>query len=347
MISFLVRVGRLGTIKEIKWCNPAYIIPTANVSFSELIADSDTVLLDQIVESCNGQNFCHHHLPLKLKEHNIKVFLHLFVTGEDMLILGVDQQVSYLNKSSDEFKEIIYKFMSVVGKTFNGEDMPISEKVLFQIEKTQALNNELINTKRMLEKANAQLNILNLDLNNKLEKDPLTGLVSKYQYKTEIEEAISKHPGKLAVFTFIDIDNFKAVNDNYGHATGDNYLIEFAERLKRLSPENSIIMRIGGDEFGLFTYGLAQVDKEFIKMIWEELKTHLVSNPIEVDGVDLEIKISAGMAVYGRDTYDINELIEHADVAMYKAKDSGKNNFCIFGESEINSKKSQLTYNGK
>lgn len=91
-----------------------------------------------------------------------------------------------------------------------------------QFGKIQTLNNELINTRRLLEKANAQLNTLNETLNNRLVKDALTGLVSRYQYRAEMEFFIAKNPGKPGVFTFMDItlDNFKGVNDNYGHGAG-------------------------------------------------------------------------------------------------------------------------------
>jgi len=206
--------------------------------------------------------------------------------------------------------------------------------VRHQFELIQKLNNELVNTKRQLEKSNAQLNFLNAELNNRLVQDPLTGLVSRYQYRAEIDYLIARNLGKLGVFTFMDIDGFKAVNDTYGHKAGDRYLVEFAERLNRIPVENTVKMRISGDEFGLFTYGLDRVGPEVYEDLWNRLADCVLRNPIVVDGVALSVSVSAGMATYGIDTDDVFLLIDYADRAMYEAKRHGKNRFRVYDGKE-------------
>ncbi|MFA6783922.1 MAG: diguanylate cyclase, partial [Sphaerochaeta sp.] len=123
-------------------------------------------------------------------------------------------------------------------------------------EQIQLLNNELVNAQRKLQKANIQLKHLNEELNNRLVKDPLTSLVRCYQYRSEIDRTISLQPKMLGLFAFIDIDDFKHINDTLGHAAGDQYLMEFARRLQSLDfGMATICMRIAGDEFGLYLHG--------------------------------------------------------------------------------------------
>nr|WP_225877803.1 GGDEF domain-containing protein [Alkalibacter mobilis] len=192
------------------------------------------------------------------------------------------------------------------------------------------LNNELINARRQLEKANSKLYVLNEELNNRLVKDTLTGLVSRYQYTSEMKWAIGKFPGKVGVYTFIDIDDFKSVNDTYGHAAGDAYLIEFARRLKDLKLKNTIKIRVSGDEFGIFTYGLEYSDETVAEEIWNALHEALMSEPIIINDVQMPLAVSAGMSTYGVDTDNIFELVDYADYAMYTAKRRGKNNYAVF-----------------
>ncbi|NCB40999.1 MAG: GGDEF domain-containing protein [Clostridia bacterium] len=174
---------------------------------------------------------------------------------------------------------------------------------------------------------------MNNVLHNRLVKDALTGLVSRYQYSEEMKIKISQNPNMYGVFTFIDIDDFKSVNDIYGHGVGDAYLIGFANRLMALPVENMIHMRIGGDEFGLFSYGLSEVDSVYVNSLWETIKRTVLSKPLEIDGKQMKISISAGMAVYGKDTENIYELIDFADAAMYHAKKSGKDQMRLFIKS--------------
>jgi PleD family two-component response regulator len=130
-----------------------------------------------------------------------------------------------------------------------------------QFVKIQKLNSDLVNTQRQLKKANSALNRLNQDLNNRLVRDALTGLVSRYQYRQEIELAISRAPEKRGIFTFVDLDDFKRINDTYGHAAGDRYLKEFADRLGRLPFDSLICMRSPATSSGSISTGTAPLKK--------------------------------------------------------------------------------------
>lgn len=205
-------------------------------------------------------------------------------------------------------------------------------------EEIQKLNNELVNKNREIAKISHKLKNMNELLSSRLIKDPLTDLVSRYQYADEIEGAINRFPDDAAFFAFIDIDNFKAVNDTYGHRIGDQYLIEFANRLKKLPLSNVVKLRISGDEFGLFVYGIDKLDSIYFDMFWHMFQDNILY-PITLENVDLSLEVSLGIAQYKTDAIHINEMIDYADFAMYLAKHSGKNKYCLFNKEEYLSRK--------
>ncbi len=334
MISFLLYVNKEGKINQIKWSSLTYIISMQNQSFYELFSDDTKPILYNIIGKGQlEESIFYWTKTVRLNDRDDDIKLCLLSFGEHIMVFGMNEQSkdSEDNKEfNQEFKNIVQKFMNAIKEYSKNDIFHNKEAVQFQFEKIQILNNELINTRRMLEKANAQLNTLNSELNNRLVKDALTGLISKYQYRAEIEYFVHKNPNKLGIFTFMDIDNFKSVNDTYGHATGDQYLIEFAQRLMRLPIDNTIKLRISGDEFGIFTYGLDDAGARQMEEIWNKIKENVLYMPIEIDKKSIPLSISAGMAVLGRDTHEIYEVIEYADMMMYEAKRSGKNCFKIF-----------------
>ena len=330
MISFLISVDRTGVITAARWSNPAHIFPPYVSSFPECFSDMDQAAFSALLELA-GKDFYYYPTTFHLKDYAVNIHLCLLPAEEFVLLFGFEENL--LGELSAAAKEIIRRFMHVVADC-SKENIILSMKTSrVQFEKIQSLNNELVNTRRLLEKTNAMLHTANKDLNNRLVKDALTGLVSRYQYRTEMEQCIALHPGKLGVFTFIDIDSFKEINDTYGHAAGDKYLIEFAERLKKLPLAHTIKLRIAGDEFGLFSYALERSQSQYAEEIWRQIKSHVVHKPVIIDGIEMPLAISAGMSVYGIDTFDIYELIEYADFAMYQAKRNGKNQFAVFDQA--------------
>lgn len=338
MIRFLIAIDKEGKIFEIRWSTPVYIVTKRNQSIFELFLDKDKEkITEMIAKSMMETDLFHCSDYVFLKSETIKMELFSLTIGEQILVLAVEEKLLDNYVFNVEVKKIFGKLMYTIKQDIKDIRFHNIESTHFQFEEIQRINNELINTKRELERANAKLNILNSDLNNRLVKDALTGLVSRYQYRAEIEYVISQNPGALGIFTFIDIDNFKSINDNYGHSVGDKYLIEFSERLKKMPMENTIKLRIAGDEIGLFSYGYHSVNTSSIKEVWEQINNYVLAKPIQIEGRIIPISISAGMAVYGIDTFDIYQLIEYADFAMYRAKKDGKNGFHIFDKVEYES----------
>lgn len=327
MINFLIAIDQIGLIKKIHWSEPVFIVNYINQPFSDLFVNIEKSFLLQVVEQSHLEEWIHDNLPLQLSGYPAKIDISS-VKGKDIiLILGIEHEDNHWDGVNLEYEKLIHRFMQVITESDIENDGLNTEMTRLQFEKIQFLNNELMNTRRQLEKAMAQANRLNQDLNNRLVKDPLTGLLSRYQYRTEIEQVIAEYPGKLGIFAFIDIDDFKKVNDQYGHAVGDSYLIEFSNRLNNIANDRLLKMRIAGDEFGLFFYDLDQGEGHNFERCWQQIKAALLFESIVVNNRPLPLTISAGMAVYGRDTNQIYELIEYADEAMYQAKKAGKNQY--------------------
>lgn len=334
MISFLISIDRSGVINEIIWSDPAYVVSKHHDTLFLLFDEEERPGIFAAITELGSDKDAYKTISADSKSLKCQIRLFLLSADEKILVFGADSMASGSEECRQSQEIIIYMFMKTVKSFSNSLVFHNNTATSLQFDKIQSLNNELINTKRLLEKTNAQMNILNMDLNNRLVKDALTGLVSRYQYRAEIRSLIAANPGKYGIFTFLDIDDFKAVNDSYGHAAGDKYLTAFAERLKKLPIENTIRMRIAGDEFGLFTYGLEKETAPQMKEIWEQINSCVLSRPIEFDGYTLPIAISAGMAVFGVDTAEIYDLIEYADFAMYIAKKSGKNRYHTFEKNE-------------
>jgi diguanylate cyclase (GGDEF)-like protein len=131
---------------------------------------------------------------------------------------------------------------------------------------------------------------------------------------------------------FIDLDNFKFVNDSLGHGVGDKLLQGMAERLRAVLREGDTVARLGGDEFVVILND--QTSEEVIFRAMQRI-THEVSQPMTVDGHELAVTCSAGISLYPQDGADVETLLRNADAAMYRAKDHGRNNFQFY-TSEMN-----------
>lgn len=333
MINFLITINDLGKIIEVKWSDPIYLIASNFTSFYELVLDNERDSLKEDINN-SSENVYFSSKEYTLKDFNKRISLCTFTVNDRTFVFGYENK----EQTPNNFAKIIRRFMGIIKEYSKDNIFTNNESIRYEFEKIHTLNNELIDTRRLLEKSNAEFNLLNKELNNRLVKDALTGLISRYQYRDEIEYLISQDPEKFGVFIFIDIDDFKSVNDNYGHAFGDDYLIEFANRLKQLPITNTIKLRIAGDEFGLFIYGLSKVSESLLLENWDIIKQYVLIEPMEIKGKILTLSISAGVSIYGIHTDEIYDLIEYADFAMYKAKKSGKNCMKIFVKSEYENK---------
>ncbi|MDF2926134.1 MAG: Diguanylate cyclase/phosphodiesterase domain 2 [Paenibacillaceae bacterium] len=159
--------------------------------------------------------------------------------------------------------------------------------------------------------------------------DPLSGLPNKLTLSEELARYFEGCvEGQTALF-FLDIDNFKYINDTMGHTFGDMLLRKVSERLGTLSDSNASYFRLGGDEFVIFLK--AQKDDEEITRYAERLLQRL-EEPFYIDESSVHISASIGIAQYPMAGSNGEELLMNADVAMYKAKEKGKGNYVVYGQ---------------
>lgn len=159
--------------------------------------------------------------------------------------------------------------------------------------------------------------------------DQLTGLPNRNLLNDRLEQAISSaaRRGYFLALVFIDLDNFKFINDSLGHVAGDELLVEVAHRLRHSLRTVDTVARQGGDEFVLVLNDHYQV-ASIISLLERVLQE--VSRPIMLMGRDWQVGASLGVALYPTDGEDALTLLKHADIAMYAAKARGRNNFQFF-----------------
>ncbi len=158
--------------------------------------------------------------------------------------------------------------------------------------------------------------------------DHLTGLPNRLLFKDRLSQAILQagRTGLSLGVIFLDLDSFKTVNDTLGHERGDELLFVIADRLKRCLRESDTVSRFGGDEFLLLINNLAEVSD--IITVAKNIIAQFVQ-PFEMKGQEFYITASAGVAMYPADGVDADKLIKNADIAMYSAKETGKNQYAM------------------
>ena len=158
--------------------------------------------------------------------------------------------------------------------------------------------------------------------------DPLTGLPNRRLLRDRVEQllAAGERDGTPVTLLFLDLDHFKWINDSLGHSVGDDLLIALSNRLSAVVRRGDTLARLGGDEFVLAMPGIpTAVAIEVARRLIEEC-----APPFHVGGHDLTVTPSIGISLYPQDGRDFESLLKHADVAMYKAKELGRNTFQFY-----------------
>ena len=162
--------------------------------------------------------------------------------------------------------------------------------------------------------------------------DVLTGLANRAELRKCMREALdglASDNGSFSVFV-MDLDRFKAINDTFGHATGDAVLRAVATRIRANVRDGDVVARLGGDEFAILVR-IAEQQREQSSVIAARL-LEAISAPYEIDGLSLHIGVSIGIAMAPDHGNNADTLIRNADSALYKVKANGKNAFCFFND---------------
>ena len=161
------------------------------------------------------------------------------------------------------------------------------------------------------------------------ERDALTGLYNRHRFQQELARTMldsDRHQMQCAVM-FFDLDEFKTINDSYGHRAGDALLIRVASEIGTLVRRNEVLARLGGDEFAIL---LPAVQGNEAEVLADRVVRAIAQIPFRFEGQNLRLTTSLGIAYYPGHAADADDLVARADIAMYQAKDAGKNTWRVF-----------------
>ena len=157
--------------------------------------------------------------------------------------------------------------------------------------------------------------------------DMLTNLPNRIYFQKKLQESLELQEADKLALLFIDLDDFKIINDTYGHAVGDKVLIEAAKRLEESVRDSDFVSRLSGDEFTIILNSIKS-EKNVQNVVKKILKT--LPQPCKIDDKELSLGCSIGVAIYPDDATEAEKLLANADRAMYEAKHSGKNTFKLY-----------------
>ncbi|WP_284192007.1 putative bifunctional diguanylate cyclase/phosphodiesterase [Vibrio zhanjiangensis] len=230
------------------------------------------------------------------------------------------------------------------------------DKQLRQVERRQRHNIQRLSTNDEIGRLSVRFYDMYKELNSSYQKtkamaenDHLTQLANRYQFQTCAEQTIKDgHQCAQAWILYIDLDNFKYVNDKYGHHVGDSLLIDFAEHIRKVSSiyekqyaSKCLASRLSGDEFAIFISSAHQNDYSY--HLAEDI-LEPIQNPQGSPLGNFPITASIGIATYPEDGEDIEKLLSNADTAMYQAKRAGKNQIARYSQEldEIVRRRNQI-----
>ena len=206
------------------------------------------------------------------------------------------------------------------GTSFDDDDLLLLETLANQA--AVALENG------QLEQSLAELSRLKEQLRHQAYHDPLTGLANRAMFAEQVEAQLAaRQPGLDAVVLFLDLDDFKLVNDTLGHGAGDRLLRVVAERINGCVRSEDLAARLGGDEFAVLLLDTPSLDRSMsvAQRIIEALQV-----PFQIGGSEISVGASIGIAATSRSDDSADVLLRNADVAMYTAKAAGKRRAAVF-----------------
>ncbi len=302
-------------------------------------------------ESTDGKNLSNAEQLMKLK---LRVFDEV---PEGRVITDADGVIVYVNR---EFTKITgYSASEIVGKSPRILSSGLQSRV-FYVEMWKSLvehghwQGEIWNRKKNGDIYPERLNVFALyddydqvshyvgllsDISNNKRQQEQLDLLAHYDVLTQLPNrallvdrfnqaiAYAKRSETQLAICFLDLDNFKPINDSYGHHVGDSILIEVSRRMTQEIRESDTVSRQGGDEFAMLLTNIKSFShcQQTLQRI-----INSIAEPIVIDDVEHTISASIGVTLYPEDSGDVDTLLRHADHAMYQAKQAGRNRFQLY-----------------
>ena len=259
--------------------------------------------------------------------------LFMFYELAHTIITRLEQLASVMDQSDDLTLRTLDTDMGrdEIGITANSYNRMVN-RITELINANTLTNQELKESNVALLDSIEKVEMQDKQINELVYKDKLTGLFNRFGITTFIDRHIKEiiQDDSFAI-GFMDLDNFKLINDTYGHDTGDEILKQFAARLKVFEGEDFQIGRFGGDEFILIIK--YQHDLEKLNQKLKNLARNL-KEPLVINKITFVLTISMGVSIYGTHSRSRHELITLADIALYKAKELGRDRI-VFFESDM------------
>jgi diguanylate cyclase (GGDEF)-like protein len=185
------------------------------------------------------------------------------------------------------------------------------------------LQDELTSALSEAQEANAALTLAHAQADHNARTDPLTGLWNRRHALTLLDRLVRQHDGGAGCVGLIvvDVDHFKLINDTYGHRAGDHVLTTISRRMQRLLAAEHSVARCGGEEFWVINQG--RTARELLADA-DALRRRLASDPVAVATASLAVSVSAGVASSLQGYSTVDALVDAADSALYRAKQSGR-----------------------
>lgn len=279
----------------------------------------------------------------------------VIITEIDPLDEPYGPKIVYVNQSFTKLKG--YTADEVLGKTprilqGNKTDKATLKRIKIALEKKESIHVEILNYAKdgteywldftiipiknvkgevqyfaAIEHNSTEQKIIEEKLKHLAEHDVLTGLIKLPLFEDRLEQAlaIAKRTNSSMALCFLDIDDFKNINDNYGHHIGDLLLCAAANCMEKCTRDVDTIARFGGDEFALILSHLTE-EQDVIKIVKKLMR--LIAKGFLIENYTIKVTLSIGISLYPKD--GMQNLLKKADAAMYYVKKQGKNNFIFF-----------------
>ncbi|MDO8399373.1 MAG: EAL domain-containing protein [Bradyrhizobium sp.] len=250
-------------------------------------------------------------------------------------IIGYRKQTGSFHGDPDEFCSAILRNVAEKRMTHNVVQTPGDRSILI-VNKPLANGGWVTTLEDITERRRADERIAHL-----AHYDALTGLPNRVLFREQIERELQRTgQGEQFALLYIDIDEFKGINDSLGHHVGDELLKAVADRIRGCIGESDLIARLGGDEFAVIQTGVRNVRDavEFVTRIHESIR-----QPYQCLGHQLSTDASIGIALAPQDGTDLDQLIKNADLAMYGAKAGGRRTHRFFEPAMDANAKARLT----
>lgn len=238
-----------------------------------------------------------------------------FNFAEDANIIRYAERSDEIGTVSKAFREMHLKINEYIDQlTYNNKEMTVKNELLMATEEELTAQ---------LEEINHQKEYIDFLAYH----DPLTELPNRRKFIEILSKRIRSEQRGAVIL--LDLDDFKVINDIRGHVFGDRVLEMIAQRFEGVADHRLFVSRFGGDEF-LF---LIEYEKDKSEInLYVELISRIFGERLRIDGNEIEVRYSMGIALFPEDSTDVNQLIMDADLAMYSVKNSGKNGYRYFDE---------------